>query len=531
MANIPELLSGHVTLEVECLDRLYLNGYIGKLATSGGLVTFMREQLGKPIPSPVVLGQVTEKFREAVKTKAERDEIPIYQFDHKERKDDVANQMRRQRGVRDGIVFIGVAQEKAQAFSGKKIGGQFEFTRDKTVYVNHYYFYIDDADFGPLFLKVCSYAPWGIKLCLNGHEWAKRQLEREGISYEALDNGFLSCAQPGKLQKICDSLGSEQIDRAFRKWLKRVPLPLRAQDREAGYDWALSIWQMEVSLTQIFDRPLRGREFFEEIIRDNLDLGRPDRVQLIFDRVVTKKTPGEFRTRVIQDGVHPSLHIQYKNFDLKQYFKEGRGCRTEGTFRNPNDFDVNKGLVNLPYLQKIGRQINRRLLEVERVSHNSGLSGDSIQRVVQPTVTEDGEKAPSLKFGQPRVMALLLALTLFQHLIDGFHNRDLRGMVADLLNVTTEQYTAGQMTYDLRRLRLKGLIFRPPRTNRYFVTPYGWKVARLFSRLEARVFRPAMAMFTANDAVLPFPLRRALDHVDTQLDVLIYDAFPLPKAS
>lgn len=531
MANIPELLSGHVTLEVECLDRLYLNGYIGRLATSGGLVTFMREQLGKPIPSPVVLGQVTERFREAVRIKAERDEIPIYQFDHKERKDDVANQMRRQRGVRDGIVFIGVAQEKAQAFSGKKTGGQFEFTRDKTVYVNHYYFYIDDADFGPLFLKVCSYAPWGIKLCLNGHEWAKRQLEREGIGYEALDNGFLSCAQPEKLQEICDSLGPEQIDGAFRKWLKRIPLPLRPQDREAGYDWALSIWQMEVSLTQIFDRPLRGREFFEEIIRDNLDLGRPDRVQLIFDRVVTKKTPGEFRTRVIQDGVHPSLHIQYKNFDLKQYFKEGRGCRTEGTFRNPNDFDVNKGLVNLPYLQKIGRQINRRLLEVERVSHNSGLSGDSIQRVVQPTVTEDGEKAPSLKFGHPRVMALLLALTLFQHLVDGFHNRDLRGMVADLLGVTTEQYTASQMTYDLRRLRLKGLIFRPPRTNRYFVTPYGWKVARLFSRLDSRVFRPAMAMFTAHDAVLPFPLRHALDRVDAQLDLLIYDAFPLPKAS
>jgi len=104
-------------------------------------------------------------------------------------------------------------------------------------------------------------------------------------------------------------------------------------------------------------------------------------------------------------------------------------------------------------------------------------------------------------------------------------------MVADLLNVTTEQYTAGQMTYDLRRLRLKGLIFRPPRTNRHFVTRYGWKVARLFSRLESRVFRPAMAMFTANDAVLPLPLRQALDRVDAQLDVLIYDAFPLPKAS
>ena len=280
-----------------------------------------------------------------------------------------------------------------------------------------------------------------------------------------------------------------------------------------------------MSLTQIFDRPLRGREFFEEIIRDNLDLGRPDRVQLIFDRVVTKKTPGEFRTRVIQNGVHPSLHIQYKNFDLKQYFKEGRGCRTEGTFRNTKDFGINKGLSNLPCLQKIGREINRRLLEVERASHNSGLSGDSIERVAQPTVTEDGEKAPALKFGQPRVMALFLSLTMFQHLIDGFHNCDLKASAISFLGVTEEQYAASQMTCDLRRLRLKGLIFR------YFLTPYGWKLARLFTRLEARVFRPAVAMFTGGDAVLPFPLRASLNRVDAHLDELIGGAFPSALAS
>jgi hypothetical protein len=136
-----------------------------------------------------------------------------------------------------------------------------------------------------------------------------------------------------------------------------------------------------------------------------------------------------------------------------------------------------------------------------------------------------------LKFGQPRVMALLLALTLFQHLIDGFHNRDLRRQVADLLGLDLTEYTPHQMTYDLRRLRLKGLIYRPPKTNRYFLTPYGWKVARLFSRLEARVFRPALAVFTANDAVLPFPLRQALDRVDSQLDRLIYEAFPVSKAA
>jgi hypothetical protein len=226
MASVPELLDGHVTLEVECLDRLYLNGYIGRLATGLGLVMFMREQLHKPVPSPVVLGQITEHLRQAVKELAEREQIPVYPFRHKEDKDKIANDFRRRRGTRDGIVCIGVAQEKAHAFNGKKVNGQFQFDRDKTVYVNPYYFYIDDEEFGPVFLKICRYAPWAMKLCLNGHEWAKRQWEKQKIEYEALDNGFLSSAKPEQLQQICDSLGPEAIERLFRKWLQRVPLPL-----------------------------------------------------------------------------------------------------------------------------------------------------------------------------------------------------------------------------------------------------------------------------------------------------------------
>ena len=260
------------------------------------------------------------------------------------------------------------------------------------------------------------------------------------------------------MQAVCDSLGPDQMERLLRKWLARLPLPLTAEDRQAGYDYQLSIWQMEVSLTQIFDRPLRGRQFFEELIRDNLDLGRPDRLQLVFERQVRKNTPGPFRTRVNQDGVNPSLHIQYKQCQLKQYFKEGRGLRTKTTFGNSKDFRVNKGLANWDYLQRLGRRINRRLLEVERVSHNCGVSADSIQGVVQATVNEDGQKAPGLRFGQPRVMALFVALSLFQHLINGFQNRDLRTRVANLLGLALADYSASQMSYDLRRLRRKGLI-------------------------------------------------------------------------
>jgi hypothetical protein len=519
-----------VTLEVECVDRLYLNGYIPSLATPGGLTVFLREHLGKPIPSPAILGRITSNFRDRVEAFAAEKSIPWIKFESGEKKDTLANQLRRERNVRGEVVFIGVAQEKAKAFSGKSMPEKgatwFEYTRDKAVYVNHYYFYVDDEEFGPAFVKVCSYAPWALKVCVNGHEWAKRQLENQGIAYTALDNGFLKCADPQALQKICNSLGPQQIEAFLARWLERLPMPLTSEDRAAGYDWKLSIWQMEVSLTQVFDRPARGREFFEEVMRDNLDLGRPDRLQLVFDRRILPSTPGKFRTRVIQDGVLPSLHIEYKSFDLKQYFKEGRALRTEGTFRNPKDFNVNKGLPNFGYLQQIGRQINRRLLEVERVSQNSGLSADGIQRVVQPTVSDDGQKAPGLRFGDPRVMALMLTLSIFTHLVNGFRNQDLRRTVAHLRG-GTETYTTQQATYDLRRLCRKGLVYRRPRTNCYVVTPYGWKVARLYARIDARILRPALAALEGKSITDPTPkLSRALAKVDHELDTLIFSAFP-----
>lgn len=535
MPDINDLLRDHVTLEVECLDRVYLNGYIPSLQTGGQLVKFMMERLGKPIPSPSLLGRITQSFVAAVKEFATNNAIPVVKFEHKQRKDDIGNALRAGRSVRDEVVFIGVAQEKARAFSGRKRDKKgyvgFDYQRDKAVCVNHYYFYIDDEDFGPVFIKICSYAPWGIKVCINGHEWAKRRLVKAHVKFETLDNGFRSCDDPKKLQEICDSLGPAQIDSFFRKWLRRIPLPLTLADRTSGYDWELSMWQVEVSLTQVFDRPLRGRQFFEEVIRDNLDLGRPDRIALVFDRKITKATPGRFRTRVIHEGVHPSLHVEYKKFHLRQYFKEGRALRTEGTFNDPEDFGVNKGLKNLPYLQQLGRNINRRLLDVQRVSYNCGMSDESIRKVVRPTVTEDGQRAPGLKFGDPRVMALFLALTLFANLVNGFRNRDLRSHVADLLETDTHSYPAPRMTYDLKRLRLKGLIARPPGTNRYFLTPYGWKVARLFSRLEARVFRPAITAFAGSPAALPPTLRTALQRVDQQLDDLINQAALVKKAA
>ena len=520
MATIHELLRDHVSLEVECLDRLYLNGYVPDLQMPGQLVNFLVHHRGNKIPSPALLEQITKGFRKAVEDFACAQGIPLVHFKPGERKDDVAAKQRAAFKEREGVVFIGVAQEKAHAFKATKKPGSgfasFDYSR-QSVCVLHYYFYVQDAEFGPAFIKIGTYAPFPIKVCLNGHEWAKRQAAKAGIGFESLDNGFLSCDDPPALQAMCDQLGPEQIEAFFRKWITRLPFPLTPEDRAAGYEHRLSIHQMETSLTQVFTRPVRGREFFEEVIRENLDLGRPDRMQLLFERRITKATPGQFRTRVIQQGVQPSLHVEYKKSHIKQYFKENRALRTETTINDPTDFGVNKGLRHLSHLQAIGHNINRRLLEVERVSQNCTLSQEAIQRVVRPTVTHDGQRAPGLPFGDPRVMALFAALTLFSHLPDGFSNRSLRTHVAQLVGGTDQDYSAAKMTYDLRRLRLKGLIVRLPGTHRYILTTHGCRVALLFTRLNARVFRPLWAALHQPDGI-PRPLAAALQRVDREID-------------
>ena len=353
-------------------------------------------------------------------------------------------------GGSEGIVVIGKAQEKTPVFRTEKrrnprTGQSYPWIVRSTAMVNHFYFYGIDEDFGPFFLKFCTYFPYNAKLCINGHEYVKRQLAKEGIAFEALDNGVLSCADPERLQQICDGLSAAKIDAVLRKWPARVPHPYTSRDRAAGYRYDISILQAEFSLTQVLDRPLTGRVFFEEVIRENLDIGRPDHVQLIFDRRITKRTPGRFRTRVITEGVVPSLHIDYKHSRIKQYHKEGRALRTETTINDPRDFDLGKRLSNLPALRRIGFQANRRLLDVPRISQDCALGEDAFRGVNDP-IAVGGQRASGLRFADPAVQALFSALVVFHLLPRGFSNRDLRNHWAPLLGKAPEDMTPGQMT-------------------------------------------------------------------------------------
>ena len=520
MPNVHERIRDHVTLSIRCLDRLYLHAYMPKLQTSGGLCYFLRDHRGHRIPSPALFTPMLEGFTAAIKTYATTHAVPLIEFERGQRKDGVVAEHRARRPMDDGVVVIGVAQEKMRAFkahkrSGAQGGVTFDFSR-QPVNVNHYYFYVQDPEWGPAFLKLGTYLPYPIKLCLNGHESVKPQLRRAQVAFDSLDNGFLACADPARLQALCDQLGPSDVQSFFDRWSARLPSPMTATDHAAGYTHRLALQQVEISLTQVFARPVQGRHFFEAVIRENLDLGRPHRVGLLFPHRITRTTPPPacgYRTRVITDGVEPSLHIAYKASHVKQYFKEQRALRTETTINNPTDFYVAKAVGNLSHLRDLGDQVNRKLLEVERVSHQCVLTQDALDRLQRPTV-EAGQRTSALRFGDARVMALFQTITGFAHLPRGFRNRELRPRVEALLG---HPYSAAQMTYDLRRLRLKGIIHRIPKTHRYTTTSYGLKVALFVAKLYLRILRPEWPALLPADDQLPRPLRVALDAVEAQI--------------
>ncbi len=495
--TVRELLEDHVDLDIEGIDRLYLNLYQPRLQTGGGVAAFFKGHRGAKVASTTLMAPMSHAFVHAIERFARDQKVDLIRFDKGQRKDDETQKRLKSFTGTEGVLYIGKAQEQFKAFRViKKIsehtGQPYPWLTRGSVMCNHYYFYLVDEDFGPFFIKFASYFPYTARVCINGHEYAKRQLAKEGIPFEPLDNGIRSCADPARPQQILDELDETKIQALVDKWLPRLPDPFTAEDHAAGFNPEISILQAEFSRTQVFDRPQSGRHLFEEIIRENIDLGHPSKVSLIFERKITKRTPGTFHTRVLTEGVIPSLHVSYKCSKIKQYFKEGRALRTETTINNTHDFGIGRSLKNLPALRAIGFNANRRLLEVETISQDCMLADGVLDQVTRPQVV-DGQRIAGLRFDDARVLALLQVLCLFLGLPEGFRNASMRDWMAQALAVPVDAYSPGRMTYDLRRLRLHGLIERIPHSHRYQVTDLGIRVALFFTKVHSRVLRPGLS--------------------------------------
>ena len=376
--TVAEVLAEHVTLEVEGIDRMYLNVYLPRLQHA------RRGRGVLPLPPRSALrllgadGADEQAFIAAVERFVREQDVPLITFAKGQRKDDIAKEyLARFRAGDRGDLFVGKAQEKTPVFRTEKrrnpeTGRTYPWIVRTTAMVNQYYFYCVDEDFGPFFLKFCTYFPYNAKLCINGHEYVKRQLAKEGIAFEALDNGILSCADPKRLQRLCDGLSAAE-DRCACCASGWTGCPIRSPPRiaQAGYRYDVSILQAEFSLTQVLDRPLTGPDLLRggDPREPRHRPARPGATDLRSARHASARRGGS-APACITEGVTPSLHVDYKHSRIKQYHKEGRALRTETTINDTRDFGIGKRLTNLPALRQIGFEANRRLLDVQRISQD-----------------------------------------------------------------------------------------------------------------------------------------------------------------
>lgn len=210
--------------------------------------------------------------------------------------------------------------------------------------------------------------------------------------------------------------------------------------------------------------------------------------------------------------------MQYKRSKVKQYHKEGQALRTETTINDTYDFEIGRALHNLPALRAIGFAANRRLLRVESLSHDCLIGEDRLHTVTSPILVQD-QRAAGLRFGDRRVHALMHALCLFALAPTGFRHREFRAHVAPLQGRDSSTYGAGSMTYDLRRLRLHGLIERVPRSHRYRITDTGAQVAMFYARLYTRALRPAASLTPQGST----RAHRAFDRLDAALATFLQE--------
>ncbi|MGH2733965.1 MAG: hypothetical protein ACRDKZ_00170 [Actinomycetota bacterium] len=543
MKTVNSLLAEHVSFRVTSVDRIGVAGYIRDLVYEGGLVRFLLHRaslVGKRnIPSPALLGHNHDRLTRELEGFVRKHELPVVRFRRGDNKEEIARpyQLAAAAQGRPGVVLVGKAQERMDVWRGwvdkdsprsTKSHPHFCFSRQSAV-PDHWYFYLWDDRWGPAFVKLSTYAPFGLWISANGNEWAKRELARAGIAFTELDNGLRDVADPRAARRVCARLGSGHLRGLIDRWLPSLPSPLTRADQRAGFTWSFSVRQLEIADTAVFDRPAAGRAWFEAAIRDHLDLGRPDRVKIVFDRKIFTRgkhqTPGSFATEVITPGTRPRIEIRYKTSKAKAYLKEGRALRVETTINNPAHFDCRKTLnaENWRALRRVGQDVNARFLAALGEGNDHLPDVATLEAIVLPS-THDGQRASALRLGDPRAMALLASVASFEHVTKGLTNKGLREHMADLYD---SGYSSAQATYDLRRLRLKGFIQRVSGTHSYAITALGHAIATLFIRLTARVIVPgltALEKVTRPPRQTPAPLRAAWRAYDAEVKRLIANA-------
>jgi hypothetical protein len=513
MNNFYEHHRDHIRFTYRCFDRILLNGLIQPFQQPERVIGFFGVYRKQYPVSRDVLREIANQFHRWVANRAKKWSAPILEAPKGRRDEFVEPYFRKAQP--DQVVAILKAREPARILIaiGKKKDNRWHLELAQR-WVIQYNFYVNDAHWGRMFVRMCPYFPFSARLCLNQHHWLANRLQQEKIRFQQGSNAFLQCSQAKRLQELADSLTPRDLLHVGQKWLTALTPFFTAQERkQAACQHRLFFAQVEYCDNLIFHQrtPLDG--LGERLLDANRTIGQPNKITVIFGRKVTKKYRGKLQTEIEDmDLPNPVIRSHYGHGFIKQYVRDHLLLRTEAATNNVNDYGVKKAVENLLQLREKLASINDNYLNIQQDILESFVNGGQLRKLAAPTLLPNGRRIPGLKLDHPRQLALMQALVRFSHIAAAglFRTSEIHADVAQALSLSTDQYKLASLRYDLSKLRAKGLVEKLPHSRSYRLTAEGYQICLVFLKLFEKVYAPL-----TQGILQPFPQDQRLTQART----------------
>jgi hypothetical protein len=477
-----------------CFDRITCSGYLRQFQhaeRAGTMVWFLRSQRHAEQLNRAYFASIAANYHVWLADFARQSGVAIVEPEPEVRREDWVEPYYQQLGQRCGIAVILKCREAERMTVHFAKTNRIGMERR---WVNLYYFYLNDPRCGRMFVRLCPYFPFNLRLWMNGHHWLARRLDEEGIAYQRRDNLFVECARPERLQELADAFGPHDIATAADSWLPQLLPFFSASERQQGYCHQWFMTQMEYCHNLVFHQRRSLTQLFDRLLDANRSLGRPDKLAIFFGRPRFRADTRTGQTSVRISRLRlPVISSSFHKTSIKQYTSHQSALRTESTVYHLPDLKVNKALVNLPKVRAILATANERYLTAQQDILATYLDRGQLQQLRQPTVSPTGRRTPGLRLDDARLLALCQVLTCFVYLAGkgSFRTTDL---LLDMQTVLDKpDYKLSQLRYDLAKLRCKGLVERLKGTHTYRLTSVGYRLALLYLKLYQRFYAPLTA--------------------------------------
>jgi hypothetical protein len=479
-----------------CFDRILLNGLIQPFQQPERVVGFFNSYRQLYPVSRHVLRGIADHFQDWLKGFAAKRDIPVVEAP-KGRRDEFVEPYF-SRAKLDAVVVVLKAREPARIMTaiGDNKSNRWHL-QIANRWVVQYNFYINDRQWGRMFVRICPYLPFSARVCLNQHHWLANRMREEGIAFRQCANAFISCAAPERLQALADALTPWDLLTCGQKWLARLTPFFTAHEREnAGCQHRLFFSQVEFCDNLIFRRRAALDQLGERLLDANRTIGQPNKITVIFGRRITRRHRGKLQTEIEDMNLpNPVIRSHYSNGFIKQYVRDHLILRTEAASNNVHDYGVKKSVQNLPALRNALSAINDNYLNVQQDILETFIDRGQLRQLAEPTITASGKRIPGLKLDHPRQLALMHALVRFAHIAGGntFTTSALHPSVIAALGCPPESYSLASLRYDLSKLRAKGLVAKLANSRSYQLLPQGYSICLVFLKLFERVYAPLTA--------------------------------------